>query len=174
MAVDYKFTGLETARTSGWKSVCRKSRNPQVFVWGCVTFSFFDVTRVFIRLLMRSYVLARLEPFREKREGQLGLSQFPKTTLPDVPFPVELHLPGVRVVSLAMSDRSAQIPFPISVNTLISYYSCMPTDLSTFLALTVVRMCVVRMLLIVSTPHQNLWILTIRPFATPRRAESVL
>ena len=54
VAVDYKFTGPETARTSNWKSVYRKLRNPQVFVWGCVSFSFFDVMRVFICSLMHS------------------------------------------------------------------------------------------------------------------------
>ena len=60
VAVDYKFTGSETARTSGWKSVYRKLRNPRVFVWGWVTFSFFDVMRVLIRSLMHSHVLAQL------------------------------------------------------------------------------------------------------------------
>ena len=105
-AVDYKFTGLETVRTGGWKTVYRKLRNPRIFVWGCVTFSFFDFTRVFIRLLMHLHALARLEPFRDKREGRLGLSQFPKTTLSDVPFPVELYLPGVRVVCLAIGRGS--------------------------------------------------------------------
>ena len=59
-AVDYDFTGLETARTSGWKLIYRRLRNPRVSVWGWVTFSFFDVMRVLIRLLMHSHVLARL------------------------------------------------------------------------------------------------------------------
>lgn len=73
LAVDYNFTGSETARTSGWKFIYKRLRNPRVFVWG------------------------------EKDKGRLGLPHFPKTTLSDVPFPVELHLPGVRVVSLAAS-----------------------------------------------------------------------
>ena len=153
VASNYNFTGSETVSTSGWKSIYRKLRNPRVFVWGCVTFPLFDVTRVFVRLLMHSHVLARLEPFRDKCEGQLGLSQFPETTRDDVPFPVELHLPGVRVVSLAMGRGSAQIPFLISVNTLISYYFCIPTDLFTCLALTAVCMSVVRMSSILSISH---------------------
>jgi len=39
--VDYNFTGPETAKTSRWKFSYQKLRNPRVFVWGCVTFSFF-------------------------------------------------------------------------------------------------------------------------------------
>ena len=152
-AVDYDFTGLETARTSSWKFIYRKLRNPRVFVWGWVTFSFFDVTRPFIRLLIHSHVLARSEPFRDESYGQLGLSRFPETTLSDVPFPVELDLPGVRVVSLAMNYGSAQIPFPMSVNTLISYFSCIRTDLSTCLGLMVACMSVVRMSFILSISH---------------------
>ena len=37
------------------------------------------------------------------------MSQFPKTTFRDVPFPVELHLPGIRVVSLAASGTSVHV-----------------------------------------------------------------
>jgi hypothetical protein len=40
----------------------------------------------------------------------LGCHGFRKTTLSDVPFPVELHLPGVRIVSLATSETSVHIP----------------------------------------------------------------
>lgn len=46
LAVDYNFTGSETARASGWKFIYRRLRNPRAFVWGCVTFSIFDVIRV--------------------------------------------------------------------------------------------------------------------------------
>ena len=51
VAGDYNLTGSEMARTSGWKSIYLKLRNARVFVWGCVTFSFSDITKVFIRLL---------------------------------------------------------------------------------------------------------------------------
>lgn len=53
LAVDYNFTGSETARTSGWKFIYQRLRNPRVFVWGCVVFS--DATRVFICPPMHSY-----------------------------------------------------------------------------------------------------------------------
>ena len=46
---DYNFTG--TARKSGWRFIYRNLRNPRVFTWGCMTFSFSNVTRVFIRPL---------------------------------------------------------------------------------------------------------------------------
>ena len=39
LAADYNFTGSETARTSGWKFIYQRLRNPRVFVWGCVIFS---------------------------------------------------------------------------------------------------------------------------------------
>ena len=38
LAVDYNFTGSETARTSGWKFIYQKLRHPRVFVWGYVAF----------------------------------------------------------------------------------------------------------------------------------------
>ena len=85
-------------------------------------------------------MLTQLQLFRDKDRGQLGLSQFPKTTFSDVPFPVELHLPGVRVVSLVAGWMSVQIPFLLSINTLISYCSCMLTGLSMHLVLMVVCM----------------------------------
>jgi len=63
-------------------------------------------------------VLSRFQPFSEYNKGQLGLSQFPETTFSDVPFPVELHLPGVSVVSLAASQASVQTPFLVLTGTL--------------------------------------------------------
>jgi len=43
LAVDYNFTGSGTTRTSNWKIIYQRFRNPRVFVWGCVIFSFFYV-----------------------------------------------------------------------------------------------------------------------------------
>jgi len=34
LAVDYNFTGSETTRTSNWKTLYQRFRNPRVFVWG--------------------------------------------------------------------------------------------------------------------------------------------
>ena len=48
LVVDYNFTGSETARTSGWKFIYQRLRNPRVFVWGYVIFFILYVTRVFI------------------------------------------------------------------------------------------------------------------------------
>ena len=45
LAVDYNFTGSETTRTSDRKFIYQRLRNPRVFVWGCVTFSFYYSTR---------------------------------------------------------------------------------------------------------------------------------
>ena len=37
LVVDYNFPELRTARTSGWKFLYQRLRNPRIFVWGCVT-----------------------------------------------------------------------------------------------------------------------------------------
>ena len=116
LVVDYNFTGSDTARTSGWKFIYKRLRNPRVFVWGYVMAfipsSYGDVDS-FVNAPMRTPLLYL---FREKDKGRLGLPYFPKTGLSDVPFPVELHLPGVRVVSLAVSGMSVYVPFPVPKN----------------------------------------------------------
>jgi SCF-associated factor 1 len=119
LAVDYNFTGSETARTSGWKFIYQRLRNPRVFVWGYVIFSFSYVMGVFVRSLMppirrHPRVPDRSQLSREKDKGRLGLPRFPSTALSDVPFPVELRIPGVRVVSLAASGMSVQVPLLVS------------------------------------------------------------
>lgn len=53
LAIDYNFTGSETARTSGWKFIYKRLRNPRVFVWGYVISFISSVTRVLIRSSMR-------------------------------------------------------------------------------------------------------------------------
>ena len=63
LAVDYNFTGSETARTSGWKFIYKRLRNPRVFVWGYVIFLFHfchHVAGMLIRPPMRPRVLIRL------------------------------------------------------------------------------------------------------------------
>ena len=100
--------------------------------------------RAFIRLLICS-LLVCLQPCRRGYWGQLGLSHFPRTTFQDVPFPVELHLPGIHVVSLAASGTSVWIPFPISTIMLISYHSHILVEHSMCLMLMVVCMFGVRL-----------------------------
>lgn len=109
LVVDYNFTGSDTARTSGWKFIYKRLRNPRVFVWGYVIFlipSCYEGVDSSVNAATRT-PLPLIRSIREKNKGRLGLPRFPKTTLSDVPFPVELHLPGVRVVSLAVSGMSA-------------------------------------------------------------------
>ncbi|KAK7056409.1 hypothetical protein VNI00_002964 [Paramarasmius palmivorus] len=73
---DFNFSGAGTARTAGWKFIYRRLRKPRVFVWG------------------------------NKQHGRLGLTRFPKATLPGVPFPTELRIPGKRIVSLVAGGMS--------------------------------------------------------------------
>ena len=160
LVVDCSFTGSKTVRMNGWKFLYQRL-NPRVFIWGCVVFSSFDIARALICSLIHSHVFARLQPFRYRLHSQPGLLPFPDTTFSDVPFPVELHLPDVRVVSLAMCEESVQIPFLILANTLISYRPCVPTVLSTRLAPMAVCIPVVRIPLILSISRKNLQILTI-------------
>ncbi|KDQ61371.1 hypothetical protein JAAARDRAFT_30797 [Jaapia argillacea MUCL 33604] len=74
---DFNFSGANTARTAGWKFIYKGLSRPKIFVWG------------------------------EKANGRLGLSNFPRDTFGEgVPFPTELHIPGVRIVSLAAGGMS--------------------------------------------------------------------
>jgi hypothetical protein len=49
---------------------------------------------------MHSGYTANSSTNRNKQHGRLGLTRFPKATLPGVPFPTELRIPGKRIVSL--------------------------------------------------------------------------
>jgi len=120
LAADYNFPVSGTARTSGWKFIYHRLRNPRVFIWGCVTF-YPLVCNGAHYSSMRSRVLP--EPFRHKDDGQIGLLRFPKTTCGDIPFPVELHIPGVRVVGLAASQR---LVYPISSPNKTALYLIVP------------------------------------------------
>ncbi|KAJ6518836.1 regulator of chromosome condensation 1/beta-lactamase-inhibitor protein II [Mycena sanguinolenta] len=76
---DFNFSGVGTARVSGWKFIYRGLFNPKVFVWG------------------------------EKKNGRLGLgNKFPKCNLTNggVPFPTQLRIPGVRIVSIVSGGMS--------------------------------------------------------------------
>ncbi|KAG6897434.1 hypothetical protein C0992_001595 [Termitomyces sp. T32_za158] len=77
LQTDYNFSGAGTARTSGWKLIYRGIFKPRVYVWG------------------------------ERSDGRLGLSNFPKTNVRGhVPFPVQLCIPGGRLVSLVAGGMS--------------------------------------------------------------------
>lgn len=75
---DFNFTDPSTARTSGWKVIYKGLSHPKIFTWG------------------------------ETSHGRLGLKKIPESTLghQDVPFPVRLHIPGVRIVSLVAGGMS--------------------------------------------------------------------
>ena len=65
LAVYYNFMGTEIARTGDWKFIYDRLRNPQVFVWGCVTFSFCYAIRCsFIDTLVYACLVAT-----NQREG---------------------------------------------------------------------------------------------------------
>ncbi|KAJ7574459.1 regulator of chromosome condensation 1/beta-lactamase-inhibitor protein II [Mycena floridula] len=78
LQADFNFSGADTARKSGWKFIYQRLHKPRVFVWG------------------------------PRDHGRLGLTTFPKSTIPDVPFPTELKIPGARIVSLAAAGMSFQ------------------------------------------------------------------
>ncbi|PCH36203.1 RCC1/BLIP-II [Wolfiporia cocos MD-104 SS10] len=76
---DFNFSGHETARTSGWKFLYKRFARPKVFVWG------------------------------EVSHGRLGLAKdaIPHTRVHNgVPYPVELRIPGARIVSLMAGGMS--------------------------------------------------------------------
>ena len=111
LAVDNNLTGSQITRMQGPGSSRQQSRKTRLFVWGYVISSIPSWCGMFIPLTTRPRVLVQLQSLREKVDCRLGLSNFPKTTLSDVPFPVELHIPGVNVVGLAVSGRSVWILF---------------------------------------------------------------
>ncbi|RPD64104.1 RCC1/BLIP-II [Lentinus tigrinus ALCF2SS1-7] len=74
---DFNFSGSDTARQTGWKTIYKRLSNSHVYVWG------------------------------EKSQGRLGTFDFPKTNVRDgVPYPIRLDIPGVRVVSLVAGGMS--------------------------------------------------------------------
>ncbi|KAK1233462.1 hypothetical protein PQX77_003358 [Marasmius sp. AFHP31] len=73
---DFDFDGVSTVQTTNWKYIYRQLTNPRVYVWG------------------------------DNQHGQLGLSTFPPSSLPGVPFPTELHFPGTRIVNLVAGGMS--------------------------------------------------------------------
>ncbi|KDR80661.1 hypothetical protein GALMADRAFT_241020 [Galerina marginata CBS 339.88] len=76
LSEDFNFSGQGTARTSGWKFIYRGLFKPRVFVWG------------------------------EKTHGRLGLPNVPKSVVPGLPYPMQVPLPNVRIVSLVAGGMS--------------------------------------------------------------------
>jgi SCF-associated factor 1 len=72
LAADFNFSGQTTARTSGWKIIYRGLSKPRTFVWG------------------------------DRAKGRLGVAKTPKSSLGGngVPWPLEIRIPGKRIVSL--------------------------------------------------------------------------
>jgi SCF-associated factor 1 len=85
---DFNFTSRETARQSGWKNLYRGLRHPRIFVWGSV-----------ITLVHHSQVVT---PFlcSQRANGRLGLKDIPHNLRHGVPYPMEVKIPGSRIVSL--------------------------------------------------------------------------
>ncbi|KAF5350218.1 hypothetical protein D9758_007798 [Tetrapyrgos nigripes] len=77
---DFNFSGAQTARTSGWKFIYQRLSKPR----GGIEEEF----------------------SREPKDGRLGLSRRPQTTLRDVPYPIQLQIPNSRIVSLVAGGMS--------------------------------------------------------------------
>jgi len=73
---DFNFTSQETARQSGWKNLYRGLNHPRIFVWG------------------------------QRTNGRLGVKNFPKGCQQGVPYPIEVKIPGSRIVSLVAGGMS--------------------------------------------------------------------
>jgi SCF-associated factor 1 len=87
---EFNFTSQETARQSGWKNLYRGLNCPRVFVWGSV-----------FRLVHRSQVVTH---YSDPSNGRLGSRNHPYGYGPSgqgIPYPVEVKIPGCRIVSLA-------------------------------------------------------------------------
>jgi len=73
---DFNFTSSETARTSGWKVLYKGLFRPRIFVWG------------------------------DRGSGRLGVIDAPRSMGGGVPYPIEVKIPGKRIVSLAAGGMS--------------------------------------------------------------------
>ncbi|KAF9525324.1 regulator of chromosome condensation 1/beta-lactamase-inhibitor protein II [Crepidotus variabilis] len=73
---DFNFSGEGTARTSGYKFLYRGLDKPRVFAWG------------------------------DKGNGRLGVDRMPKTVINGAPYPIQVKIPGVRIVSLVAGGMS--------------------------------------------------------------------
>ena len=91
---DFNFHSGETARTSGWKLLYRGLFRPRIFVWGYV--------RHYSLVLIHTHNVCR-----ERNNGRLGLRKLPEGSGNGVPYPVELRIPGHRIVSLAAAGMYA-------------------------------------------------------------------
>jgi SCF-associated factor 1 len=85
---DFNFTSRETARQSGWKNLYRGLRHPRIFVWGSVI------------TLVRTLSSRDAFSCSERTNGRLGVTHFPRNTRQGVPYPIEVKIPGSRIVSL--------------------------------------------------------------------------
>jgi SCF-associated factor 1 len=85
---DFNFTSQETARQSGWKNLYRGLKHPKIFVWGSV-----------IMLVHHSQVVTRFL-CSQRANGRLGLKEFPHNLRQGIPYPIEVKIPGSRIVSL--------------------------------------------------------------------------
>ncbi|KIJ20926.1 hypothetical protein PAXINDRAFT_106772 [Paxillus involutus ATCC 200175] len=74
---DFNFSDEDSARTSGWKFIYRGLVHPRTYVWG------------------------------ESSKGRLGMRRPPPSTIPDVPYPAELHFDGnVSIVHLSAAGMA--------------------------------------------------------------------
>ncbi|KAF8892149.1 regulator of chromosome condensation 1/beta-lactamase-inhibitor protein II [Infundibulicybe gibba] len=76
LLIDFNFSGKDSARTSGWKFIYRGLANPKVFVWG------------------------------ETSHGRLGVPKPPSASTRGLPFPIQLRIPGARIVSIVAGGMS--------------------------------------------------------------------
>ena len=173
LVADYNFTGSETARTSGWKFIYQRLRNPRVFVWGYEIFSFsmlrgrsfINTTHPPVLMHIRPVVIPQREGQRSTRvttvskDDAFGCSFSGGTSSsgrPGSQFGSEWN---VSTVSILRLDK-----------TPLSHCSRVPTGHSTHLTLTVASMSGVRAPSILSILRKNIR-LTIhygKPVATPQ------
>lgn len=126
---DFNFSGQGTARTSGWKFIYRGLSKPRgrfrffainnyIYLCDCIQYSFGG--KIIFTLDMwfsLSFAKALFTPkFSEKTNGRLGRSDYdlPKSIISGVPYPIEVPLPGIRVVSLIAGGTYVSLRLSLS------------------------------------------------------------
>ena len=106
---DYNFFGQGTARTNGWKLIYKGLFKPRGELDKCTQVDLLTSLSSLLSLQSlcggKSQKKSQPSPLltvlcREKSNGRLGLSQIPKSIIQGVPYPVQVRLPGVRVVNI--------------------------------------------------------------------------
>ena len=139
LVVEYNFTGSETARMSGWKFIYERLKNPRVFVWGCVTFSFCYAIRCSLAYQCTHVCMINCNHPDQRTKANLGCHSFQRQ--PSQMFLFQLNFAFQVFKWSAWQQIKGQCRLHLySQQISSSYFTYIPTGVSLHLVLMVVCM----------------------------------